>query len=327
MNRRAHLKRLVFVPLLIAAASLSAEVFAAKFPNRPITLVVPFSAGGPTDALARVIADEMSRTLGQTMIVENKAGGNSIIGAQFVANANPDGYTLLMATPATMVMNPLLRKDLSYDVDRDLDLIELMGINPLIAVVSASSPIKSMDDLLARAKDKAGALTFASVGVGSAYHLAFELLQDMAKIEMVHVPYKGSSPALVDVISGTVDVMFDTPASALPHIRSGKLRPLAVTTPQRFSMLPDVPAVAESYPGYEAVVWSGLVAPNGLPADVRAALKSAIDKSLSSPRYLRTVKEFGMEPAVPKSLEEISTFIQTQRTIWGRIIRRAGIQI
>lgn len=327
MNRRNHIKQVLLASLVLPAVVSPLIAHAEGFPDRTITLVVPFPAGGPTDTLARVVAEDMSRTLGKQVIVDNKAGANSIIGTQAVARARPDGYTLLMATPAALVMNPLLRSDLSYDAARDLDLLELVNVNPLIMVVPTSSPVKNLDDFIKLAKQESGKLSFASVGVGSAYQLAFELLQDMAGIKLNHVPYKGSSPALLDVMGGRIDVMFDTPTSTLSHIAAGKLRAIAVTGTKRFSMLPDVPAITERYPGYDALVWSGVVAPKGLPSDVRDKLKKAVDKSLSSPTYLQLVKDFGNEPATPSSAAELDTFVNSEREKWRGVIQRTGIKL
>lgn len=304
----------------------SLRVRAAAFPERPITLVVPFTAGGPTDAIARLMAEEMGRTLGQPVVVDNKPGANTIIGAQMVAKSAPDGYTLLMATAGTLVTNSFLYKDLSYDADRDLDLLQMANTAPLIAVVSSKSSIKTFDDLIAQAKARPKAASFASVGVGGIYQLAFELLQEIAGIQMTHVPYKGSAQAQIDVISGNVDVMFDTPTSTLSQIQAGKLRPIAVTSPRRFSLLPEVPAVAERYSAFvDTVVWSGVVAPKGLPGETRAKLKSAVDKALSSEKYIETARKFGMEQLKPWSSEELSKFIKAQRATWGEVIRRNGI--
>ncbi|MBH1964620.1 MAG: tripartite tricarboxylate transporter substrate binding protein [Comamonadaceae bacterium] len=327
MKQLGSLKKTIIVALSVLAVTFGTSSHAAKFPERPITLVVPFTAGGPTDALARAIADDMTRTLGQPIVIDNKAGGNSIIGTAHVARARPDGYTLLMATAAGMIMNPLLRNDLPYEVDRDFDLLQIINVNPLMLVTSSSHQIKSLDDFIKLSKEQDSKISYASVGLGSAYQLAFEALQQVSGIKLNHIPYKGSPPALIDVMSKTVDVMFDTPSSVMPHVTSGKLRALATSSPTRFPIFPDVPAVAERYPGYETVVWSGVVAPKGLPADVREALKTAIDKSLKSPKYLQLSKDSGTEPSTPLSSAELSKFMQTQQTKWKAVIQRADIKI
>lgn len=328
MKRRTHLGLLLSTGAALAAGAFPQAAWPADFPQRPITLVVPFTAGGPTDAIARIVAEDMARTLGQPMIIENKPGASTIIGAQQVARAKPDGYTLLVATPGTLVTNQFLYKDIPYDANRDLDLVQMLSVSPLIAVVPAQSDIKDFDDLIARAKASPNKLSFASVGVGGVYQLAFEWLQEITGIQMTHVPYKGSSQAQIDVMSGVVDMMFDTPTSALPHIQAGKLRPIAVTSPKRFSLLPEVPAVGERYPSFDsAIVWAGLVAPKGLPAEVRARIKTAADIALSSEKYLQAAKNFGLEPLKPWSSGDLSGFITEQRTRWGDVIRRADIHI
>ncbi|MBN8556077.1 MAG: tripartite tricarboxylate transporter substrate binding protein [Proteobacteria bacterium] len=328
MKRRTHLGQLLATSLAMAASALPGAAWSAGYPERPITLVVPFTAGGPTDTIARIVAEDMARTLGQPVIIENKPGASTIIGAQQVARAKPDGYTLLVATPGTLVTNQFLYKDIPYNADRDLDLVQMLSVSPLIAVVSPKSAIKDFDDLITRAKANPNQLSFASVGVGGVYQLAFEWLQEIAGIKMTHVPYKGSSQALVDVMSGVVDMMFDTPTSALPHIQAGKLRPIAVTSPQRFALLPEVPTIDARYPAFDsAIVWAGLVAPKGLPPDVRGRIKSAVDAALASEKYLQAARSFGLEPLKPWSSDDLSKFITGQRVRWGDVIKRANIHI
>ncbi len=328
MKRRTHLGQLLATSLAMAASALPGAAWSAGYPERPITLVVPFTAGGPTDTIARIVAEDMTRTLGQPVIIENKPGASTIIGAQQVARAKPDGYTLLVATPGTLVTNQFLYKDIPYNADRDLDLVQMLSVSPLIAVVSPKSAIKDFDDLITRAKANPNQLSFASVGVGGVYQLAFEWLQEIAGIKMTHVPYKGSSQALIDVMSGVVDMMFDTPTSALPHIQAGKLRPIAVTSPQRFALLPEVPTIDARYPAFDsAIVWAGLVAPKGLPPDVRARIKSAVDAALSSEKYLQAARNFGLESLKPWSSDDLSKFITGQRARWGDVIKRANIHI
>ena len=328
MKRRTHLGQLLATSLAMAASALPGAAWSAGYPERPITLVVPFTAGGPTDTIARIVAEDMTRTLGQPVIIENKPGASTIIGAQQVARAKPDGYTLLVATPGTLVTNQFLYKDIPYNADRDLDLVQMLSVSPLIAVVSPKSAIKDFDDLITRAKANPNQLSFASVGVGGVYQLAFERLQEIAGIKMTHVPYKGSSQALIDVMSGVVDMMSDTPTSALPHIQAGKLRPIAVTSPQRFALLPEVPTIDARYPAFDsAIVWAGLVAPKGLPPDVRARIKSAVDAALSSEKYLQAARNFGLEPLKPWSSDDLSKFITGQRARWGDVIKRANIHI
>jgi tripartite-type tricarboxylate transporter receptor subunit TctC len=260
-------------------------------------------------------------------VVDNKPGANTIIGAQFVAKSRADGYTLLIAAGSTMVLNPLLRKQLSYSPERELDIIGLTGDIPLVAVVPAASPIRNLDDLIARVKDKRAPLTYASVGVGSTLHLAGELFEDFTSAPMTHVAYKGSVAAITDVVGGRVDLMFDSPTTALPHVQSGRLRAIAVTSAKRQTYLPDVPAVAEKIPNYLAIVWYGLVAPKGLPAAVRDKLKGALDASLASPDYQTSLTKAYIGPAPVLSPEQIAEFVGAERKRWGDLIGKLNIQM
>jgi tripartite-type tricarboxylate transporter receptor subunit TctC len=264
-TRRRALKHLAVGGLAAAHVTSPSLSRAQSYPDRPVSLVVPFPPGGTTDVLARVVAEQLGKRLGVPVPVDNKPGANTIIGAHHVAKAKPDGHTLLIAAGSTMVLNPLLRKQLSYSPERELDIISLAGDIPLIGVVPAASPIRSLDDLIARVKEKRAPVTYASVGVGSTLHLAGELFEDFAGSPMTHVAYKGSVAAITDVVGGRVELMFDSPTTALPHVQSGRLRAIAVTSAARQSYLPDVPAVAERFPNYLAIVWYGLVAPKGLP--------------------------------------------------------------
>lgn len=327
-SRRRVLRNLTIGSLAAAHGALPASAWAQSYPDRPVSLVVPFPPGGTTDVLARVIAEQLGRRTGGTFPVDNKPGANTIIGAQHVAKARPDGYTLLIAAGSTMVLNPLLRKQLSYNPERELDILALVGDIPLIGVVPAASPIRTLDDLIARVKDRQrGPVTYASVGVGSTLHLAGELFENFAGAPMTHVAYKGSVPAITDVVGGRVDLMFDSPTTALPHVQSGKLRAIAVTSSARQSYLPEVPAVAERFPGYLAIVWYGLVAPKGLPAAVREKLKSAMDATLASPEYQQAVGKAWISPAVALSPERIAAFVADERKRWGDLIGKLDIQM
>ena len=327
-TRRRVLKTLTLGGVAAAHAASPALVRAQAWPDRPISLVVPFPPGGTTDVLARVVGEQIGKRLGATVLVDNKPGANTIIGAQHVAKSKPDGYTLLIAAGSTMVLNPLLRKQLSYNPEREMDILALAGDIPLIAMVPAASPIRTLDDLIARVKDKArGPLSYASVGVGSTLHLAGELFEDFAGAPMTHVAYKGSVPAITDVVGGRVELMFDSQTTALPHVQSGRLRAIAVTSAARQSYLPDVPAVAERFPNYLAIVWYGLVAPKGLPADARAKLKAAMDASLTSPEYLQAVSKAWISPATPTTPEKIAEFVGAERKRWGDLIGKLNIQM
>ena len=327
MTRRRVLHHLAVGGLGLATSLASSPSQADTWPDRPVSLVVPFPPGGTTDVLARVVAEGLSKRLGQSVVVDNKPGANTIIGAQHVAKSRPDGYTLLMAAGSTMVLNPLLRKQLSYNPERELDVIALTGDIPLVAVVPAASPVKNLDDLIARAKDRRAPMTYASVGVGSTLHLAGELFQDSVGSPMTHVAYKGSVPAITDVVGGRVDLMFDSPTTALPQVQAGKLRAIAVTSAARQPYLPDIPAVAERYPNCVAIVWYALVAPRGLPANIRDKLKASMDGVLASPEYLQQAGKAWISPASALSPERLAAFLDAERKRWGDLIGKLNIQM
>ncbi len=327
MHRRRVIRDMTFGGLALTGTLGSSIAQTDPYPERPVMLVVPFTPGGTTDVLARVVGENLGKRLGGSFLIDNKPGANTIIGAQLVAKARPDGYTLLIAAGSTMVLNPLLRKQLSYNPEREFDIIALTGDIPLVAVVPATSPIRNLDDLIARVKDKRTPLTYASVGVGSTLHLAGELFEDFTGSPMTHVAYKGSVPAITDVVGGRVDLMFDSPTTALPHVQSGRLRAVAVTSATRQSYLPDVPAVAEKIPNYLAIVWYGLVAPKGLPAAVRDKLKSAMDASLASAEYQTSLTRAYISPAPVLSPEKIAEFVGAERKRWGDLIGKLNIQM
>lgn len=327
MHRRRVIRDMTFGGLALTGTLGSSIAQTDPYPERPVMLVVPFTPGGTTDVLARVVGENLGKRLGGSFLIDNKPGANTIIGAQLVAKARPDGYTLLIAAGSTMVLNPLLRKQLSYNPEREFDIIALTGDIPLVAVVPATSPIRNLDDLIARVKDKRTPLTYASVGVGSTLHLAGELFEDFTGSPMTHVAYKGSVPAITDVVGGRVDLMFDSPTTALPHVQSGRLRAVAVTSATRQSYLPDVPAVAEKIPNYLAIVWYGLVAPKGLPAAVREKLKSAMDASLASAEYQTSLTRAYISPAPVLSPEKIAEFVGAERKRWGDLIGKLNIQM
>ena len=327
MQRRHAIRNMTVGSLALTGAVGSSPVRADAYPERPVTLVVPFPPGGTTDVLARVVGEQLGKRLNGTFLIDNKPGANTIIGAQLVAKARPDGYSLLIAAGSTMVLNPLLRKQLSYNPERELDIIAVIADIPLIAVVPAASPIRNLDDLIARVKDKRAPLTYASVGVGSTLHLAGELFEDFTGSPMTHVAYKGSVPAITDVVGGRVDLMFDSPTTALPHVQSGKLRAIAVTSATRQSYLPDIPAVAEKIPNYLAIVWYGRVAPKGLPPAVRDKLKGAIDASLISSDYQSALSKVWIGPSPALSPEKIAEFVGAERKRWGDLIGKLNIQM
>src|SRR6185437_10057035 len=257
---------------LAAIALFALTAVAARgdtFPSRPIRIVVPFAAGGATDLIARVVGQKLTESLGQAVVVENRPGASGMIGADLVAKAPPDGYTLLMASTAEIAINPSLYSKMSYDPQKDLAPITLAGVTPLILVVNPASPLHSVADIVKEAKAHPGTISFASAGNGSVQHLSGELVKVLTSTDMVHVPYKGAAPALTDVLSGQVTMFFSGMPPAMPHVKSGKLRALAVTTPKRSPAAPDVPTMAEAgVQGFDISNWFGLLAPAGTPPGI-----------------------------------------------------------
>jgi len=306
--------------LLLAPAAYAQPAYPAK----AITIIVPFSAGGTTDILARVIGQHMSRDLGQPVIIDNRAGAGGNIGTQLVARAPADGYTLLMGTVGTHAINQSLYRKLAFDPIKDFAPITRVALVPNLLVAHPSQPFKNVQELIAYAKANPGKVTFGSSGNGSSIHLSGEQFKHMAGIDIQHVAYKGSAPAVNDLLGGHIAIMFDNMPSAIGHVKAGKLRPLAVTTPKRSPALPDVPTIAEAgLPGYEATSWFGLLAPGKTPAPVMAKLNAAILKALADPEVKNKMAEQGAE-AYGETPQQFAAFIQSETVKWGKIVKQSG---
>jgi tripartite-type tricarboxylate transporter receptor subunit TctC len=259
---------------------------AAEFPTRPIRLVVPYAAGGPTDVLGRLVGEYPGRDLKQAVIIENKAGAQGAIGADAVARSEPDGYTLFVTAASIFVLNPMLYKKLPYNLVKDFRMLALVTDLPVVMEVHPSLPAKTVAEFVAYAKQNPGKLNFGSAGIGGTIHLAGEMFKQMAGIDMVHVAYKGAGPALTDLLSGNIQVMFDTLSTALPPIKSGLLRPLGVSSGQRSPDLPDVPTIAESgYPDYRVSVWYGIAGPAKVPDDIAQKITASLDRALNDDAF------------------------------------------
>jgi len=312
----------------VTAAILSglATAKAADYPARPITLVVPYAAGGGNDVIARIVAEKMGTSLGQTVIIENRGGAGGTIATRQVAKSEPDGYTLLIAT-SSLAINPSLYPNAGYDPRKDFAPIGLIASSNNVVLVNPAVPVRSITELIALAKQQDGTLTFASTGTGSSVHLAAELFAGMAGLRLNHVPYKGSGPALNDLIGGHVALMFSTMASAAGLVRDGsKVRALALTGAARSALFPDLPTVAEAgLPGYEAVLHYGLVAPAGTPRSVVEKLNAALNAALSDDEVKKRLGVEGAE-ALPVSPDEYAADIAGEETKWSEIIRRAGVK-
>ncbi|MDQ2778414.1 MAG: tripartite tricarboxylate transporter substrate binding protein [Pseudomonadota bacterium] len=305
----------------MAALPLHAQT--ADWPNKPIKLVVGYAAGGATDVLARLVAVKLGEQLGQTVIVENRAGANSNVGAELVARAPADGYTLYMFTIANTI-NATLYPKLGYDPQKDFEPIGLVAKVPNILVVNALLPIHSVADYIKFAKNSKDGITFASSGSGSSIHLSGEMFKMQSKLNMLHVPYKGSAPAINDLIGGQVQSMFDNAPSALPHIKSGRLRALAITSAQRSPLLPDVPTIAESgFPGFDVQSWFGLAAPAGTPKAIVARLNADLLKVLAMDDVRKKLTDLGATPA-PGTPADMGNFITSEVKRWSEVVKASG---
>lgn len=307
--------------VLLAANSVYAQ---QAYPARAVRVVVPFPPGG-TDFIGRVVSQKLSEFWAQPVVVENRAGGTTVIGTEIVAKAPPDGYTLLV-TPVPFAIVPNIASKLPYDPLKDFEPIALFNITPLVFVVNPTVPARSAKDLIALAKARPGGLNFATSGVGSSNHLAGELFNVMAGVKIVHVPYKGSAPAMIDLVGGHVDLAVTTLTSAVQLIKAGKLRPLAVTSLQRSPEYPEIPTMDESgLKGFQAVAWNGLSAPAKTPRDIINKINADVARALRSPDVIDKFRNEGAQPVV-MSATDFSTFIRDELAKWGRVVKFAKIE-
>jgi tripartite-type tricarboxylate transporter receptor subunit TctC len=310
----------------LAALAISAAAHAQVYPARPIRMIVAYPPGGGTDIVGRMLAQKLGESLGQTVVVENRGGASGNIGTELAARAAPDGYTILMGNVAPNAINVSLFKDMAFDPVADFAPVSLVASTPNILVVHPSTPARTVKEVIALAKAKPGTLNFASAGVGSSSHLAGELFRILAGADIVHVPYKGAGPAMVDVLSGQVQLYFATMPAAMPHVKPGKLAPVAVTSARRSQTLPGLPTIAESgVPGYEASTWYGVLAPAHTPAAVVARLHGDIVKILADAALHARLADQGFDP-VGSSPEEFGAYIKSEILKWGKVIRDAGIR-
>ena len=302
---------------------LTAPANAQSYPTKPVRVVVPYPPGGPTDIVARVLFQQVSEATGQQFLVDNRAGAGGNIGAEIVAKSPADGYTLLIGTTAHAI-NMSLFKNLSYDVQKDFAPVSLLTQGPLVLVAHPQFPANSIKEVIELAKSKSGGLNFASSGNGQSTHLSAELFNTMAGIKMSHVPYKGSAPALTDVMSGQVDVMFDTTLSAMPFVKAGKLKALGLTSPVRSPAAPDVPTIAESgLPGYEVFAWNGVFVPTGTPKAVVQQLNDQIRRAMLLPQVKDKFSAQGFA-ASWNSPENFGVFVKNEVDKWMRTVKASG---
>ncbi|NYT62546.1 tripartite tricarboxylate transporter substrate binding protein [Alcaligenaceae bacterium] len=323
-------KRLAFslgMCVLTALGIGSVAVHAADtFPSKPIKMVVPYPPGGPTDLVARGVGAAMADIIGQPIVVDNKSGASGMIGADQVARSAPDGYTFL-ANASLHVINPHIYKSMMHDAFNDFVPITQLAAVPLVLVVPKDSPIKTVADVVAEGKRKQNGLNFGSAGTSSAQHLSGESFKNLAGIPMQHVPYKGSAPALTDLVGGQLDLMFDSMPSAMPFIKSGQLRAIAVTTQKRVAALPDVPTVAESgFPTFDISTWYGLWAPKGTPDDIVAKLSATAKQALQDPKIAKQYATMGAEP-VGSTPQEFAQYVESEGKKWAKLVKQANVPL
>jgi tripartite-type tricarboxylate transporter receptor subunit TctC len=318
--------RLLVSGALVATAVAAVPALADSFPSKPIRLIVGFPPGGINDIVARVVAQKLGDSLGQSVIVENRAGAGGTIGADYVAKSKPDGYTLLLGSVSNIAMAPSQYKNLPYDTTKDFAPVALLAAAPNILVVNPNFPVHSVKDLIALARQKPGSISYASAGAGTSNHLTVELLKTLADIDLVHIPYKGDTPGITDVISGQVPMMFPTLPVALPQIKAGRLRAIAVSTAKRTSLAPGIPTVAESggLPDFEVSVWVGILAPAGTPKDIVARLGNELTKIVQLPDVKAKLASLGAEPQ-PMEPAQFGAYIQSETAKWSKVAKSAGI--
>jgi tripartite-type tricarboxylate transporter receptor subunit TctC len=309
---------------LVGVAIAASTATAASYPTRPVTLIVAFTPGGPSDVLSRILGKKMAEILGQPFVIDNRPGAGGNLAAEFVARAAPDGYTLLMGNNSILATNGSLYAKINYNAEKDFAPISLVGSQANILIVNPDVPARSMKELIELARKKPGELNFASSGYGAAAHLAGELFKTEAKVDIVHIPYKGAAPALQDVIGGQCQMMFATAASVVGHIKGGAVRPLAVTTLKRTALFPDIPTIDElGIKGFDATTWHGLVAPAGTPKEIIEALNRAAIAALNDPAVRKSLVDLGVD-IDGSTPEQFAAYITSEIPKWTAIVRASG---
>lgn len=323
LNRR-HFAGLAAVALA-APSMIASRAFGADWPARPVRVVVPFTPGGSTDITARLVANRLQEVWGQTVVIENKPGAGGNIAAEMVAHSDADGYTIFISGPG-MATNPFLYPSLSYDPVGDFAPVTMLITQPNLMCVPNSSPAKSVAEFIAYCNDNRGKVTYASSGNGTTLHLGGELFKRMAKVEMIHIPYRGGAPAINDLIPGRVDVIFDNMPSILSHVRGGSLRGVAVTTKDRVAVVPEIPTIAETVPGFDVFSWFGFFVPAKTPQDIIARINADTNAALVYPSVKSRFEDLG---AVPKGStpSELAAFLKSETDKWGPVIKEARIKV
>jgi tripartite-type tricarboxylate transporter receptor subunit TctC len=320
-------RQLITSCLATLALACAGAASAQGYPNKPVKLVVPWTAAGTVDMVARALAERLSTRLGQPVIVENKPGATGQIGSQLVATSPPDGYTLLLMSATVHTVSPNLHKKFPFEPIEDFAVVSQVVSFPYVMVVSADSPYRSVADVAAAAKQEPNKISYASFGLGSAPYLISELFAMQTGTKLLHVPYKGAAPAIADVLGGRVTFFIDSIPSPLGQVRGGRLRALSVTTPQRSTTVPEVPTMAETIPGFEAIAWLGIAAPKGTPRDIVAKLHQELKQIAAEPEYAAKLKAVGLDPVASASPEEFRTWLLSQKKYWGDFVQKANIPL
>jgi len=326
-TKKAQITSRVLRILLLALVVAAADARAQSWPTRPVRILVGFAPGGSTDIVARLIAQEMSKTIGQQVVVDNRPGAGSAIAAELTAKAPPDGHTLFACTTGVFAIMPFLYAKLGYNYEKDLAPITQTGSLPYIIVLHPSLPARNVKEFIALAKSRPGQINFASSGIGTASHLSAEYFKHAAKLDLVHVPYKGTGNAMSDLIAGQVVLMFDQPVSSLPMVQAGKLRVLGITSLTRFPTLKDIPTVAEQgLPGFEAISWSGICAPGGTPKAIQDRVQTEVARVLKLPDIRDRLFRDGIEP-VGSTPEEFLAHTRREAQKWGKVVKDANVKV
>lgn len=323
--------RMIRILLACAVAAMTAGMsvsHAADYPTRPIRFVVPYVAGGPTDAQARMFAEYLGRELKQSVFIENKGGAQGAIGAEAVAHGDPDGYSLLFTTSSVIEINPVLYKRLSYDPARELKILGILSDVPMIMIIHPSVPAKTIAEFVDYARKNPGKLNFGSPGNGSIGQLAGEMFKQQAGIEMTHVPYKGAGAALTDLLSGQIQVMFESVGISLPPAQAGLVRPLGVSATHRIPELPELPTIAESgYPSYRVSVWYGIAAPTAMPAEAAQKISASIDRALNDETFRASLTKAGFSPLKPQSEAATKDFVDADKARWMDVVKQLNFSL
>lgn len=319
-------RSILIATLGIVGTFFSSFAMAQAYPNKPIKLVIPFPAGGATDIVGRVVAQQLGVELGQTVVVDNRAGAAGVIGSESVARAAPDGYTILLSTSSTHTIGPILNPKIPFSPTKDFTPIMYLAASPQVVVVPLTSPAKTMPELIDYIKKNPGKLNFGSAGTGGIPHLSTERFLAMTDTKMTHVPYKGTALAMPDLMAGRLDLMFDSISVSLPHIRDGKVRALAVTSPKPSSVAPDIPTLSQFVPGYESLTWFGVFGPAGLPSAIQEKLNQALNKAIQNPALLAQFAKLGFD-AAGGTPDEFAKKMAEETAMWQKVITDGNITI